>query len=363
MIAVAILLAFLYTLPNFFGESPAVQVSSARATVKVDPALLQKVQDTLKKADIPYRSAVFDPDGIRVRFDDTDTQYKAKDLIHAALNPGAAPQATPEDDPNVSYVVALNLLPASPNWLSAIRALPMYLGLDLRGGVHFLLQVDMQGATTKRLESIAGDIRSQLREKSVRHGGVTREGQTLRVRFRDAAMRERAREAILGNLPDLAVTEREDGQDLLLVASDRVSVYDVVFGPTLHAGRVQAAPLHRQQLPCPAARVEVRPIEHDRHAVALRRSRLRATDEAIDDGHDVANVRSKARPGENVRARGSTARLVGARVDLHPARASALVAQFAREDAKGLSQRGAVALALDQRVDQRLHGRKAGSLV
>jgi len=219
LIALAIAFAFLYTLPNFFGESPAVQVSSARATVKVDPALLQKVEDTLKKAGIPYRGAVFDPSGIRVRFDDTDTQYKAKDLIHAALNPGAAPQATPEDDPNVNYVVALNLLPASPGWLSAIRALPMYLGLDLRGGVHFLLQVDMQGATTKRLESIAGDIRSQLREKNVRHGGVTREGQTLRVRFRDAAMRNQAREVMLGNLPDLTIIEREDGQDLLLVAS------------------------------------------------------------------------------------------------------------------------------------------------
>src|SRR5512134_4012768 len=97
----------------------------------------------------------------------------------------------------------------------------MYLGLDLRGGVHFLLQVDMQAATTKRLESIAGDIRSQLREKNVRHGGVTREGQTLRIRFRDAETRERAREALAANLPDLAVTERGDGQDLLLVATLR----------------------------------------------------------------------------------------------------------------------------------------------
>jgi preprotein translocase subunit SecD len=219
LIALAIALAFLYTLPNFFGESPAVQVSSAKATVKVDPALLRKVEETLKSASIAYRGAVFDPTGIRVRFDDTDTQLKAKDLIHSTLNPGAAPQATPEDDPNVNYVVALNLLPASPTWLSAIRALPMYLGLDLRGGVHFLLQVDMQGATTKRLESIAADIRSQLREKNVRHGGVTREGQTLRVRFRDAATRDRARETMLANLPDLAITEREDGQDLLLVAT------------------------------------------------------------------------------------------------------------------------------------------------
>jgi preprotein translocase subunit SecD len=221
LIALAIAVAFLYTLPNFFGESPAVQVSSAKATVKVDPALLQKVRETLTKADIPYTGAVFDQSGIRVRFADTDTQLKAKDLIHSTLNPGAAPQATPEDDPNVNYVVALNLLPASPSWLSAIRALPMYLGLDLRGGVHFLLQVDMQGATTKRLESIAGDIRSQLRERTVRHGGVTREGQTLRVRFRDAEMRTRAREAILSNLPDLALAERDDGQDLLLIATLR----------------------------------------------------------------------------------------------------------------------------------------------
>jgi preprotein translocase subunit SecD len=218
-IALAIALAFLYTLPNFFGESPAVQISSAKATVKVDTGLLQRVQDTLQKAGVPYTGAVLDPGGIRVRFADTDTQLKAKDLIHATLNPGAAPQATPEDDPNVNYVVALNLLPASPAWLSAIHALPMYLGLDLRGGVHFLLQVDMQGAITKRLDSIAADIRSQLRDKNVRHGGVTREGQTLRVRFRDAEMRTRAREAIAANLPDLAVAEREDGQDLLLVAT------------------------------------------------------------------------------------------------------------------------------------------------
>ncbi|HKU47633.1 MAG TPA: protein translocase subunit SecD, partial [Burkholderiales bacterium] len=219
LIAVAIVLAFVYTLPNFFGESPAVQISSARATVKVDAALLERVEETLKKAGIQYRGAVFDPSGVRVRFEDTDTQLKAKDLIHSTLNPGAAPQATPEDDPNVNYVVALNLVPASPGWLSAIRALPMYLGLDLRGGVHFLLQVDMQGAATKRLESIAGDIRSQLREKNVRHGGVTREGQQLRVRFRDAAQRDAARAAMLANLPDLNITEREDGQDLLLIAT------------------------------------------------------------------------------------------------------------------------------------------------
>ncbi len=219
LIAVAILAALLYTLPNFYGESPAVQVSSAKSTVKVDVAVMARVQDVLKKADIPYTGAVLDATGLRLRFADTDTQLKAKDLIHGALNPGASPQATPEDDPNVSYVVALNLLSASPGWLTAIHALPMYLGLDLRGGVHFLLQVDMQAATAKRIESLAGDLRSQLRDRNIRHGGVTREGQTLRVRFRDAAMRDRARETIQANLPDLALAEREDGQDYLLVGS------------------------------------------------------------------------------------------------------------------------------------------------
>jgi len=219
LIALAVLAALLYTLPNFFGESPAVQVSSARSTVKVDVALMSRVQETLAKANIPYTGAVLDQASVRVRLADTDTQLKAKDLLHSTLNPGAAPQATPEDDPNVGYVVALNLLPASPAWLSAIHALPMYLGLDLRGGVHFLLQVDMQGATAKRIESLAGDVRSQLREKNIRHGGVSREGQQLRVRFRDPQVRELARGHLLNTLPDLAYTERDDGQDLLLVAT------------------------------------------------------------------------------------------------------------------------------------------------
>ena len=210
LIAFAILAAFLYTLPNFFGESPAVQVSSVKATVKVDAALMARVEDILKAANIPYTGALLEQTSVRVRFGDTDTQLKAKDTIDHALNPDAS---------NPTYVVALNLLPASPRWLTAIHALPMYLGLDLRGGVHFLLQVDMQAAITKRLESLGGDLRSQLRERNVRHGGITREGQTLRVRFRDAATRDKARELIVSNLTDLNVAEREDGQDLLLVAT------------------------------------------------------------------------------------------------------------------------------------------------
>jgi preprotein translocase subunit SecD len=210
LIALAVIAAFLYTLPNFFGESPAVQVSSGKATVKVDAAAMSRVEETLKKAGIDYTGAVLDQTSVRVRLPDTDTQLKARDIIDRALNP---------DPNNPSYIVALNLLPASPNWLTAMRALPMYLGLDLRGGVHFLLQVDMQAAITKRLESLAADLRTQLREKNIRHGGITREGQTVRVRFRDAATRDAARAVMLDAFPDLAVTERGDGQDLLLVSS------------------------------------------------------------------------------------------------------------------------------------------------
>jgi preprotein translocase subunit SecD len=210
LIALAIVAAFLYTLPNFYGESPAVQVSSVKATIKVDPATMSRVQSILENESIPYTGAVLDATSIRVRFPDTDTQLKARDTVDRALNPDAA---------NPTYVVALNLVPASPTWLSAIRALPMYLGLDLRGGVHFLLQVDMQAALTKRLESLAADARSSLREKNIRHGGISREGQTLRVRFRDAETRDRARNALLDAFPDLAFQERGDGQDLLIVGT------------------------------------------------------------------------------------------------------------------------------------------------
>ncbi|TAK41779.1 MAG: protein translocase subunit SecD, partial [Betaproteobacteria bacterium] len=210
LIALGIAIAFLYTLPNFFGESPAVQVSSAKATVKVDLAVLQRVEAALQRASVAYSGALLDLNSVRVRFGDADTQLKARDVVEKALNP---------DPANATYVVALNLLSSSPNWLTAIHALPMYLGLDLRGGVHFLLQVDMQAALTKRLESLAGDMRTTLRDKNVRHSGIQREGQSLRVRFRDAAMRDKGREAILANLQDLALTERGEGEELYLVAT------------------------------------------------------------------------------------------------------------------------------------------------
>ena len=210
LIALAIVAAFLYTLPNFFGESPAVQVASGKSTVRVDANAVARVEQALAAANIRATGMVVDQNGVRVRFADTDTQLRAKDVIDRALNP---------DPKDPVYSVALNLLSASPTWLTAIHALPMYLGLDLRGGVHFLLQVDTAAAITKRVENLGADLRTQLREKSIRYGGIAREGQTIRIRFRDAAMRDQARGYILNNVPDLLVTERDAGQDLELVCS------------------------------------------------------------------------------------------------------------------------------------------------
>ena len=206
-----IMLAFglVYTLPNLFGESPAVQVSSGKATVKIDTAMLARVEGVLRKASITTAGLQFDGNSIKARFTDTDTQLKAKDALQRDLNPDAA-------DP--VYVVALNLLSASPAWLTRLGALPMYLGLDLRGGVHFLLQVDMKQALTKRLDSTAADLRSLLREKNVRHAGISRSGDTIEIRFRDEDTRTKARNTLADGQPSLQLTNAADGTELKLVA-------------------------------------------------------------------------------------------------------------------------------------------------
>jgi len=209
-VIIALVLGLLYTLPNFFGEAPAVQVSSVKATVKVDTALLGKVEDALKAAGIINTGLHADLQSIRVRLADTDTQLKAKDVIEKALIPDAN---------DAAYSVALNLVSNSPNWLTSLHALPMYLGLDLRGGVHFLLQVDMKGALTKRLDATGADLRSLLRDKNVRHSGISREGMSLVIKFRDTDTRDKAKDAIGSQQPDLALAEGQDGADYKLTAT------------------------------------------------------------------------------------------------------------------------------------------------
>ncbi len=209
-VAIALVFGFIYTLPNFFGESPAVQVSSAKVTLKVDSATQTRVEEVLQAAGIAHDGIQLDNVGVKARFKDTDTQLKAKDAIERALNP---------DSSNPQYVIALNLLSASPQWLTSLNALPMYLGLDLRGGVHFLLQVDMPGALQKRLDSTAADLRSLLRDKNVRHAGINRDGDRIVIRFRDAETRTRGSQVLAENSNDLTLAEAGQGDDLRLIAS------------------------------------------------------------------------------------------------------------------------------------------------
>ncbi|WP_280190066.1 protein translocase subunit SecD [Delftia sp. PS-11] len=210
IIVIALLVGVLYTLPNFFGEAPAVQVSSAKATVKVDNAVLQKVEAALQAAGVKPDVLTLEGTSVRARFNTPDEQLKAKDVIQKALIPDAS-------DP--AYIVALNLVSRSPQWLAGIGAKPMYLGLDLRGGVHFMLQVDMAAALTKKADSFAGDLRTTLRDKNIRHGGVSRDGNTVEIRVRDEATLTAARNLISDQFPDLASAAEPDGSGFKLRAT------------------------------------------------------------------------------------------------------------------------------------------------
>lgn len=206
VIVVALLIGLVYTLPNFYGESPAVQVSSGKATVKVTEDTLQRVETLLAEAKIQPNGVFFEQgaqqNSIRVRFEPTEAekQLQAREVIEKALNPNPA-------DP--SYIVALNLVPNTPEWLLSINALPMYLGLDLRGGVHFLLQVDMHAAIEKRGDAIATDLRTQLRDKRIRHTGISRSGNDITINFASEEERARANDLLRNTQPDLTLTLTE----------------------------------------------------------------------------------------------------------------------------------------------------------
>ncbi|MDO9145040.1 protein translocase subunit SecD [Rhodoferax sp.] len=210
IIVIALVVGGLYALPNFFGESPAVQVSSVKPLIKIDTGTLSQVESALKAAGITPDLVTLEGTSVRVRLLDTDTQLKAKDAIQRALVPDAT---------NPGYVVALNLLSSSPAWLTSLHASPMYLGLDLRGGVHFMLQVDMQAALTKRAESLSGDLRTSLREKNIRHSGINRNAQTIEVRFRDAATLEAAKLVFQDQFADLQTVDAPEGAEFKLTAT------------------------------------------------------------------------------------------------------------------------------------------------
>jgi preprotein translocase subunit SecD len=205
LVAIVILIGLLYTIPNFFGEAPAVQVSPAKSTLKADNDLLKKVEATLQLADIKFNGIYLDASGVKVRFASPDEQIKAKDKLIANLSK--------------DYSVALNLLSQTPNWLLAIGAKPMYLGLDLRGGVHFLLQVDMKAALDKAAESSVGDFRTALRREKINYFGIARDGQKVEVKFETLAELEKARKVLKKDFPDLDYKDSTDGKEQILAAT------------------------------------------------------------------------------------------------------------------------------------------------
>ncbi len=209
LVAIMILIGLIYTIPNFFGESPAVQITPAKSTSTLHPALLAQVEDIFKQEKIQYDGVYLDARGVKARFANTDTQIRAKDVLQASLGS--------------DYTVALNLLSRSPNWLRSLGAKPMYLGLDLRGGVHFLMQVDMKAALSKAADRFVGDFRVALRKERISYTGVTREGQTVQISFSDEAELIRARTLISKEYPSLTLDESTNGQEKLLKASLNVA--------------------------------------------------------------------------------------------------------------------------------------------
>ncbi len=214
IIVIALLFGVLYTLPNGFGESPAVQISSAKATVKVTSSTMGLVEQALQKNGIKPEGVFFEEIGtqgsVRARFGNIDTQFKAKAVLEKELNIDPA-------DP--TYTVAFNLLPNTPRWLQSLHAAPMYLGLDLRGGVHFLMQVDTKGVVNKRVQGLQSSVRSLLRDKNIRHAGITRNGDTIEVQFREQDTRVKAKEVLASQLPDVLLTESPGAADLKLVVT------------------------------------------------------------------------------------------------------------------------------------------------
>ena len=225
MIAVILIVAAVYTLPNFYGESPAVQVSPGKATVKVTEQTLKTVEDALAAAQIKPNGVFFEQgaqqNSVRVRFAPTDgeLQLRSRDVLEKALNPDPA-------DP--SYIVALNLVPNTPTWLLKINALPMYLGLDLRGGVHFMLAVDMKAAVTKRIEAATGEVRTLLRDHKIRHAGIVRVGDTLEISFRNEQDLEAAMDVLRNRQTDLTFAkEDQNGKFMIRATMSQKAMSDV----------------------------------------------------------------------------------------------------------------------------------------
>ncbi|MEY3746339.1 MAG: SecYEG protein translocase auxillary subunit [Pseudomonadota bacterium] len=202
LVLVAIFIGLIYSIPNFFGESPAVQIMPTKSSDKLDLSILASIEGSLKEANLPFDGIVQEPNGIKIKFANPDNQLKAKDILQNALG--------------ANYVIALNLVSKSPSWLSKIGAIPMYLGLDLRGGVHFLLQVDMKAASEQAAESNLNDFRMTLRKERISYIGASRLNEIVKLQFDSQEDLEKAKKLIKVNYPDLMVNESSVGKDKAL---------------------------------------------------------------------------------------------------------------------------------------------------
>ncbi len=199
LVLIAIFIGLIYSIPNFFGESPALQVKTTKASDKLDLSILGAIENSLKEANLPFDGIVQEPNGIKIKFASPDSQVKAKDVLQNALGS--------------NYVIALNLVSKSPSWLSKIGAIPMYLGLDLRGGVHFLLQVDMKAAAEKAAESYLNDFRMALRKERISYIGAARLNEIVKIQFDSQEELDKAKKLIKVNYPDLMMNESSSGKD------------------------------------------------------------------------------------------------------------------------------------------------------
>ncbi|MGD2054356.1 MAG: protein translocase subunit SecD [Gammaproteobacteria bacterium] len=197
---IALVFGTLYALPNLFGEDPAVQVSHRTKSLTQEDMLV--IEQTLGNSNINIKSADVIEGRALIRFDDADIQLQAADLLRSSLEK--------------QYLVALNLAPATPDWLRALNAAPMYLGLDLRGGVHFLMEVDMAAAIRRLEESLLSDIRSHMRSEKIRYRGITRDEKGLHIRFRNSDSMYQALDSLEEQFRELAF--EMDEEDLLIDA-------------------------------------------------------------------------------------------------------------------------------------------------
>ena len=200
LIGLVIVVSAIYALPNLYGETPAVQVSTNRQSIHIDQTTEQAVAEALKAANIQHNGMFIADGSLRVRLPNEELQSKARDVIEQKLGD--------------NYIIALNLIANTPDWMTKLGANPMFLGLDLRGGVHFTMRVDMHAAVDKTFDRISGDFRRQLRKDKIRTGNMRRSGDTLIVPFQDAATLQVALPKLKEIAPDVEL--KADGNNLVV---------------------------------------------------------------------------------------------------------------------------------------------------